>query len=122
MSPDADFPSTYHRLEQWGRWCTNEIRPMWYPSMSPEQMAAEGTGINTRGSGFVGIDMPAEVEETEQALLSVRRSDLKAYRALWYYFNLNMTLRQMGKTIEFRTYYSARKGLYEAVKLVDEKL
>jgi len=93
---DKTYPEAHRRLELWGNWA-HEVTNLGYPKMSLEQMAADGNGINTRGSGLKVIP-ECPVPEVDVILTELKKQKPTIYTAISNYYQLkSVTIRGLNR-------------------------
>ncbi len=123
-SLEEDFPETCRLLAIWGPWARDSRDyGLGYPSISPEQMAREGGGINTRGSGLKVIEQPPEIKNVESALSDLKQRHPKQFNAIRVYFSdPNTSIDIMSRIVGFTNRKVAAKYLGLGVSWIDSRL
>ena len=112
------FPDTCYRLERWTEYNRDPFN-LGYPKMSVEQMAVEGGGIDTRGSGLRVNEMPEEVALTDAAMLELKRTYPHFFKTIEIYFKQGSITAVFQKVKpKYRNRHKAREGLNTAVGMI----
>ena len=118
---EQNYPKTTMKLKVWADWAARGGYCRGYPTMSIEQAAHGGGGIDTRGSGMYVVSNP-EAEEMELVLIELKNIELKQFLAIKFYFgDETMTFKRMGKILGFQR-SNAYKVLSSAVAWVDLRI
>lgn len=118
---EQQYPETTMKLKIWADWAARGGYCRGYPTMSIEQAAIEGGGIDTRGSGLLITSNP-EALEMEKVLIELKEFELKQFLAIKFYFgDDSMTFDRMGKILGFQR-SNAYKVLSSAVAWVDLRI
>lgn len=113
------FPDTCWRLQRWTEYNRDPFN-LGYPKMSVEQMAVEGGGIDTRGSGLRINDMPEEVALTDAAMLALKQNHPHFFKTIEIYFRQGSITAVFQKVKpKYRNRHKARDGLNQAVSWVN---
>ena len=127
-SLEVRYRDTCIKLNTWAKWARGSTYgSLGYPSMSHEQSAREGGGIDTRGSGLRVLEQPEGVDKTEKVLLSLLKEDPMQYKIVWLYFLRNWSIDKIRGDMRREGgvrlgYGNARALLREAVAWIDGNL
>lgn len=114
------YAGTCYRLEQWADY-NRDAFGLGFPKMSIEQMAVEGGGIDTRGSGLKLSETPEHIQEIDDVLLQLKLNNLDHYKAIRYYFETG-SISHMFRKAGFKNRHKAREALNLAVCFVHTKM
>ena len=116
------YPTTCYRLEEWVKFNHDQFG-LGYPKMSIEQMAVEGGGIDTRGSGLKISETPEHIQEIDDVLLELKARNPQHFYTIEVYFRTG-SITSVFQKVEprYRNRHRAREGITLAVAWVDGKI
>ncbi len=116
---ENEYLDTCIWLSEWAYW-SNDHQNLGYPRMSFKRMAAEGLGINTRGSGYRAIPQTDRIAIIEKIMRELKKHKPIQFETLRHYFKNDKTsLEDVIQLAGLKNRHQARESLTKGIAWVD---